>query len=174
MMPLSKIGSLCSSKTPFVSYSVNFPGGFFFFFFLTHGSAIVGICTRGPMLCFPLSSLSVKNIPWFPGAQWDKKWPPTTVPSAVSPELSPPHLTWGPSTSVRMVCPDPPRTFCPHPTRTHCPRSTAKFTIAPRGKVSLTPPCPMCLSLLLSFPWKKKKVLIITFICLKNVNDTKI
>lgn len=151
MMYLSIIGSLCSTKTPL----------FLIVIFLV-GSSACGSASggrEGPAgaehwsMLFPIFSLSVKNILWFPGAQWDRKWPPTTALSAVSLELFPPHPTWGPSTSVRMVCPDPPRTSCPHPIHTHCPRSTAKFTIAPKGKVSgqLLPDVP--LSLLLSLPW---------------------
>lgn len=87
---------------------------------------------------FPSSFLPVRNIPWFPGAQWGKRWHPTTVLSAASLGPSPPRPTWGPSTSVRMASPAPPRTFCRHPTRTHYPRTTARFTTAPRGKVSAT------------------------------------
>lgn len=123
-------------KDSFVSYSVIFfsPSGFFDPVVQTMKRS--GSCHWSMLFC--VFSLSVKNIPWFPGAQWDRKWPPTTVLSAVSLELCLPHPTWGPSTSVRMVCLAPPRTSCPHRTRTRCPRSTAKFTIAPRGKVSAT------------------------------------
>ena len=111
-------------------------------------------------MSFCIFSLSVKNILWFPGAQWDRKWPPTTVLSVVSLELCLPHPTWGPSTSVRMACLAPPRTSCPHPTRTRCPRSTAKFTIAPRGKVSATvlPTWPLSF-LLLSLEERKSTYL---------------
>lgn len=65
MMPLSKIGSLCSSKTPFVSYSVNFPGGFFFFFFdpwLSHR----GDLYQGTNVVFPPLLSFSKEYPVVP------------------------------------------------------------------------------------------------------------
>lgn len=150
-------------KDPFVSFSATLLVDSLTSWFSQWG----GRSVSGPRsMWFPIFSLSVKNIPWFLGARWDKKWPPTTALSAVSLALSPPHPTWGPSTSVRMVCLDPPRTFCPHPTHTRCPRSMAKSTTAPRGKVSVMAPTQRAsFSAFLSL--QGKKVHRTTFINLK-------